>query len=84
MIHEIGVTPNIRVSLTQQQEFDLWNPGIRRCGAIGGLRRMAIPNLRVEPTFSGTIIFSQRQPVRKKSCRKEALEPDSSCGRDVV
>ena len=72
VIHEIGVTPNIRVSLTQQQEFDLLES--RRDPEGGSNRRISVdgdPQLaRGADILRGTIIFSQRQPVRKKTAGK--------------
>ena len=72
VIHEIGVTPNIRVSLTQQQEFDLLES--RRDPEGGNSRRVSVdgdPQLaRGADILRGTIIFSQRQPVRKKTAGK--------------
>ena len=69
VIHEVGVTPNIRIGLTQQQEFDLLDS--RRDPEGGGARRASVdgdPQLaRAADILRGTLIFAERHPVRKKS-----------------
>ena len=69
VIDEVGVTPNIRIGLTQQQEFDLLDS--RRDPEGGGARRASVdgdPQLaRAADILRGTLIFGERHPVRKKS-----------------
>ena len=69
VIHEVGVTPNIRIALTQPQEFDLLES--RRDPEGGGPRQVSFdgdPQLaRAADILRGTLIFAERHPVRKKS-----------------
>jgi carboxyl-terminal processing protease len=68
VIHEVGVTPNIRIGLTQQQEFDLLES--RRDPEGGSARQVSVdgdPQLgRAADILRGTLIFAERHPTRKK------------------
>jgi carboxyl-terminal processing protease len=69
VIHEVGVAPNIRIGLTQQQEFDLLESRREPEGGFG--RKVSSENdpqlARASDILRGTLIFSQRHPVRKKT-----------------
>ena len=69
VIHQVGVTPNIRVGLTQQQEFDLLES--RREPEGGGMRRVSIdgdPQLaRAVDILRGALIYADRNPAKKKN-----------------
>lgn len=69
VIHQVGVTPNIRVGLTQQQEFDLLDS--RREPEGGGMRRVSTdgdPQLaRAVDILRGALIYADRNPVKKKN-----------------
>jgi carboxyl-terminal processing protease len=69
VIHQVGVTPNIRVGLTQQQEFDLLES--RREPEGGGPRRISMdgdPQLaRAVDILRGTLIYADRNPGKKKN-----------------
>jgi carboxyl-terminal processing protease len=69
VIHQVGVTPNIRVGLTQQQEFDLLES--RREPEGGGMRRVSTdgdPQLaRAVDILRGALIYTDRNPVKKKN-----------------
>jgi carboxyl-terminal processing protease len=69
VIHQVGVTPNIRVGLTQQQEFDLLES--RRDPESGGTRQVFTdgdPQLaRAVDILRGTIIFAERHQTKRKN-----------------
>ena len=69
VIHQVGVTPNIRVGLTQQQEFDLLES--RRDPESGGTRQVFTegdPQLaRAVDILRGTLIFAERHQTKKKN-----------------
>ena len=69
VIHQVGVTPNIRVGLTQQQEFDLLES--RRDPESGGMRQVSTdgdPQLaRAVDILRGTLIFAERHQTKKKN-----------------
>ena len=69
MIHQVGVAPNIRVGLTQQQEFDLLES--RRDPENGGARKVSPdgdPQLaRAVDMLRGTLIFADRHQIKKKN-----------------
>jgi len=69
VIHQVGVTPNIRIGLTQQQEFDLLES--RRDPESGGSKRVSTegdPQLaRAADILRGTLIFADRHQPRKKN-----------------
>jgi C-terminal processing protease CtpA/Prc len=69
VIHEVGVAPNIRIGLTQQQEFDLLES--RREPDGGVTRKVSSENdpqlARASDILRGTLIFSERHPARKKT-----------------
>ncbi|HRJ71444.1 MAG TPA: S41 family peptidase [Terrimicrobiaceae bacterium] len=65
VIHEVGVTPNIRATLSQQQEFALLES--RRDAAMGGgpVSPEDDPQLaRAVDVLRGTLIFAERQQSR--------------------
>ena len=69
VIHQVGVAPNIRVGLTQQQEFDLLES--RRDPENGGARKVSTegdPQLaRAVDMLRGTLIFADRHQIKKKN-----------------
>ena len=69
VIHQVGVTPNIRVGLTQQQEFDLLES--RREPEGGGMKRVSTdgdPQLaRAVDILRGALIYADRNPAKKKN-----------------
>jgi carboxyl-terminal processing protease len=69
VIHQVGVTPNIRVGLTQQQEFDLLES--RRDPENGAPRQVSTdgdPQLaRAIDILRGSLIFAERHQTKKKS-----------------
>jgi carboxyl-terminal processing protease len=69
VIHQIGVTPNIRIALTQQQEFDLLES---RREPEGGVPRQVSTNgdpqlARAVDILRGTLIYADRHPSKKKT-----------------
>ena len=69
VIHQVGVTPNIRIGLTQQQEFDLLES--RREPDSGSVRKVSTegdPQLaRAVDILRGTVIFAERHQTPKKT-----------------
>jgi carboxyl-terminal processing protease len=69
VIHQVGVTPNIRIGLTQQQEFDLLES--RREPDSGSVRKISTegdPQLaRAVDILRGTVIFAERHQTPKKT-----------------
>jgi carboxyl-terminal processing protease len=69
VIHQVGVTPNIRIGLTQQQEFDLLES--RRDPESGATRQVLTdgdPQLaRAVDILRGTLIFAERNQTKKKN-----------------
>ena len=69
VIHQVGVTPNIRVGLTQQQEFDLLES--RREPEGGGMKRVSTdgdPQLsRAVDILRGALIYADRNQAKKKN-----------------
>jgi carboxyl-terminal processing protease len=69
VIHQVGVSPNIRVGLTQQQEFDLLES--RREPEGGGTSPVSAdddPQLaRAVDILRGTLIYADRNAAKKKN-----------------
>jgi carboxyl-terminal processing protease len=69
VIHQVGVTPNIRVGLTQQQEFDLLES--RRDPENVGTRPVSTDNdpqlARAVDILRGSLIFSERNQTKRRN-----------------
>lgn len=62
VIHEVGVSPNIRATITQKQEFDLLESRRDLQGTGNSVSTKDDPQLaRAVDVLQGTLIFSQRQ-----------------------
>jgi N6-L-threonylcarbamoyladenine synthase len=74
VIHEVGVSPNIRIGLTQQQEFDLLDS--RRDPEAGGTRKVSVdgdPHWRGAGYPSRDSHFCRKTPGSKEECRRKGF-----------